>query len=108
MYVLEGIDLSGNMLAEAMKNAYSKLTKQDITEYLSNADLNFDYFVATDVFIYIGNLSNIFRLIRCRNQKVASLFFRLSILMVTVFFSKKQGDIHIQQNISRPSQNFQL
>jgi len=66
---IEGIDLSGKMLDEAKKkDIYSKLVKQDILAYLSNASLNFDYFVATDVFVYIGDLSDIFRLIKSRNK----------------------------------------
>ena len=43
---LEGIDLSEKMLYQAMKkDIYNKLIKEDILNYLSNASLNFDYFV---------------------------------------------------------------
>ena len=80
------------MLAEAKtKNAYSKLIKQDITDYLSNADLNFDYFVATDVFIYIGNLSNVFRLIRYRNQKSGKFVFSTEHFDGDGFFLEETG-----------------
>ena len=89
---LEGIDLSGNMLAEAKKkSAYSKLIKQDITDYLSNADLNFDYFVATDVFIYIGNLSDVFRLIKYRNQKGGKFVFSTEHFDGDGFFLEETG-----------------
>ena len=55
---LEGIDLSKNMLEIAKsRNVYDKLDHVDIVEYLSNAMLDFDYFIATDVFIYVGDLS---------------------------------------------------
>ena len=57
------------------KNVYDKLTKQDIETYLSNASLNFDYFVSKDVFVYIGDLSEIFRLIKSLNQKNGKLVF---------------------------------
>ena len=64
------------MLSEAKKkNIYSKLVKQDILTYLSNAVLHFDYFVATDVFIYVGDLSDVFRLIKSRNKTGGKLAF---------------------------------
>ena len=67
---LEGIDLSEKMLREAKKkNIYNKLIREDIIVYLSKANLNFDYFVFVDVFIYIGELSEILRLIKNRNKK---------------------------------------
>ena len=37
--------------------------------------LDFDYFIACDVFVYIGDLSEIFRLIKSRNSKACSLVF---------------------------------
>ena len=41
---LEGVDLSAKMLAEARKKGvYNNLIKQDITDYLLNESLNFDY-----------------------------------------------------------------
>ena len=73
---LEGIDLSRKMLDEAKeKNVYNKLIKQDIVDYLSNAIFNFDYFILTDVFIYIGDLSDVFRLIKSRNKTGGKLAF---------------------------------
>ena len=73
---LEGIDLSEKMLREAKgKNIYDKLIKEDIVDYLSNSSLNFDYFVAIDVFIYIGDLSDVFRLIKSRNKTGGKLAF---------------------------------
>ena len=70
---LEGIDLSKKMLSIAkQKNIYDKLTQIDIVEYLSTMPLNFDYYIALDVFIYVGELTEIFRLIKSRNKK--SLF----------------------------------
>ena len=57
------------------KNVYVKLIKQDTEVYLSNASLSFDYFVSTDVFVYIGDLFEIFRLIKSSNQKIGKLVF---------------------------------
>jgi predicted TPR repeat methyltransferase len=73
---LEGIDLSEKMLDKAKgKNIYNKLIKHDIIGYLSNASLNFDYFISTDVFVYIGDLSDVFRLIKSRNRTGGKLAF---------------------------------
>ena len=73
---LEGIDLSNRMLEQArVKNVYDKLSHFDIIGYLSNEELNFDYFISTDVFVYVGNLSEMFRLIKSRNKRHGKLTF---------------------------------
>ena len=73
---LEGIDLSNQMLSQArIKNVYDKLSHIDIIEYLSNVELDFDYFISTDVFVYVGDLSEVFRLIKSRNKKPGKLVF---------------------------------
>jgi len=73
---LEGIDLSKFMLEKArFKKVYDKLGHTDITEYLSAADLDFDYYVSTDVFVYVGDLTEIFRLIKGRNKRSGKLVF---------------------------------
>ena len=73
---LEGIDLSNNMLKiAAKKNIYDELTQFELKEYLSNMPLDFDCFIALDVFIYVGELSEIFRLIKSRNNKAGRLIF---------------------------------
>ena len=73
---LEGLDLSQKMLDEAKKkNIYDELIKQDILGYLANENLNFDYFIATDVFVYIGDLTDVFHLIKSRNKTGGKLVF---------------------------------
>ena len=73
---LEGIDLSINMLEIAsQKNIYDKLCQFDITEYLSSMLLEFDYYIALDVFIYIGDISEIFRLIKSRTNNSGRFVF---------------------------------
>ena len=42
---------------------------------MSSAHLNFDYFISTDVFVYVGELSEVFRLIKSRNKKPGKLVF---------------------------------
>ena len=73
---LEGIDLSSKMLELAkQKNVYDKLSHLDIVEYLSSKSLDFDYYIALDVFIYVGELTEIFRLIKSRAKHPGHLVF---------------------------------
>ncbi|MDC1384029.1 tetratricopeptide repeat protein [Candidatus Puniceispirillum sp.] len=89
---LEGIDLSEKMLDEAnKKDIYNKVIKGDILSYLSNASLNFDYFVSTDVFVYIGDLSDIFRLIKTRNKPGGKLAFSTEDYDGDGFFLEQSG-----------------
>ena len=50
------------------KNIYAKLTHGDILDYLLKEDLDFDYFISTDTFVYLGDLSDVFRLLKSRNK----------------------------------------
>jgi len=89
---LEGVDLSAKMLDKAKgKSIYNKLVKQEIVDYLSNASLNFDYFVSTDVFIYIGDLSDVFRLIKSRNETGGKLAFSTEDYDGDDFFLEQSG-----------------
>ena len=73
---LEGIDLSSEMLKQAYsKEIYDRLTQGDIVEFLKSAELDFNYYFAADVFIYIGNLFEIFALIKNRNKEGGKLIF---------------------------------
>jgi predicted TPR repeat methyltransferase len=73
---LEGVDLSQKMLEQAKKkDIYNELIKHDILGYLASANLDFDYFVATDVFVYIGDLTEVFHLVKSRNKKSGKLAF---------------------------------
>ena len=73
---LEGVDLSSKMLELAkQKNVYDKLSHSDIVEYLSSRPLSFHYYIALDVFIYVGELTEIFRLIKSKNKQPGHLVF---------------------------------
>ena len=73
---LEGIDLSNSMIKQAKsKSVYDKLEHSEIIEYLSCQELNFDYFISADVFVYVGNLTEVFRLIKSRNKRNGKLVF---------------------------------
>ena len=89
---LKGLDLSQKMLDEAEKKSiYDELFKQDILGYLASADLNFDYFIATDVFVYIGDLSDVFYLIKSRNKTSGKLVFSTENCDGDSFFLEQSG-----------------
>jgi predicted TPR repeat methyltransferase len=89
---LVGIDLSEKMLKKAEeKNVYDKLVKEDIVAYLSNESLIFDYFILMDVFIYIGDLSDVFRLIKSGNKAGGKLAFSIENYEGDGFFLEKTG-----------------
>jgi predicted TPR repeat methyltransferase len=59
--ILDGVDLSRNMLSHAtQKGCYSSLYSDSITHHLSTTADTYDFFLATDVFIYVGDLLEIF------------------------------------------------
>jgi len=89
---LEGIDLSNAMLNQAReKGVYDRLVQKDIIDYLTTKDLNFDYFISTDVFIYVGDLSKIFHLIKSRNKKNGKLAFSIENNGINDFMLEKTG-----------------
>ena len=89
---IEGIDLSARMLEKARKkNVYDRLTNRDIVDYLSTENLNFDYFISTDVFIYVGDLCDVFRLIKSRNSSGGKLVFSTEHTDKHGFFLQKTG-----------------
>ena len=89
---LEGIDLSKSMLEKASaKNIYDKLQHKDIVEYLSIENLDFNYFISSDVFIYVGELSEIFKLIKSRNKSKGKFIFSTEHTDRDGFFLEKSG-----------------
>ena len=105
---LEGLDLSQKMLDEAKeKRIYDELIKQDILGYLANADLNFDYFIATDVFVYVGDLSDVFHLIKSRNKTGGKLVFSTEHYHGDGFLLQQSGRYsHSKTYIERLSEKF--
>ena len=73
------------------KGIYDDLIKQDILGYLASADLNFDYFIATDVFVYVGDLSDVFHLIKSRNKNSGKLVFSTEHFDGADFFLEQSG-----------------
>jgi len=58
---LTGLDLSQKMVDQARaKGLYDELVKEDVCQYLDSSQHQYDLFIATDVFIYIGELTDVF------------------------------------------------
>ncbi|MDR2551010.1 MAG: tetratricopeptide repeat protein [Desulfobulbus sp.] len=58
---LDGVDLSAKMLAQAVqKGCYARLHHDSILHHLADTEASYDFFLATDVFIYVGELEPIF------------------------------------------------
>jgi predicted TPR repeat methyltransferase len=63
--ILDGVDISRAMLEQARQlGIYRELIHADIGSYLASTDTGADLVVAADVFIYVGDLTDIFRSIR--------------------------------------------
>lgn len=89
---LEGIDLSQSMLDLALsKNVYDKLSKCEIIEYLNHKNLEFDYFIAADVFVYFGDLSEVFEIIKSKSKHTAKLIFTTEHSVGPDYFLQKTG-----------------
>ena len=64
---LTGVDLSAQMLEKARAlGVYDRLQQADVVEFLAGSDEHFDAVVAADVFVYVGALEEVFRLLAAR------------------------------------------
>ena len=73
---LTGIDLSTNMVAKARElEVYDHLIVGDIVDTLNSSTEKYDLFIALDVFIYVGELTTIFKTVRdCCNKNAFFIF----------------------------------
>ena len=61
--ILDGVDISKKMLEKAnTKKIYNRLFHNDIEQHLSKTRLDYDLYIAADVFIYIGDLDPVFKI----------------------------------------------
>lgn len=90
--IFHGVDLSPNMLLRAAdKNCYAALYQDSIRHYLQTAIETYDFFLATDVFIYVGALGDIFTTIRAIARPQALFCFSTETLESTGYRLQKTG-----------------
>ena len=71
---LHGVDLSPRMIEESgKKNVYDRLEVANIRDFLSAPGTRYDLFIATDVFIYMGALEDIFAAV-CKRAEGNAVF----------------------------------
>jgi predicted TPR repeat methyltransferase len=88
---LIGLDLSSKMLEVAgKKGLYESLHETDICSFLREGKAPFDLFLAADVFVYIGDLSEIFNLVKKR-AAVGGIFLFSTELAAQGFCLKPMG-----------------
>lgn len=62
---LDGVDLSGKMIEQAgAKQFYRKLYVDNIMNFHGSSDKSYDFYLAADVFAYVGDLAETFALLR--------------------------------------------
>ena len=89
---LTGIDLSGSMLRVARAhNIYSEVFQSDIVEFLDKHEWTYDLFLATDVFVYIGALEQVFKAISKRAVAQACLLFSIELTNEVSFTLRPSG-----------------
>ena len=65
MAAIDGVDVASGMLEQARKlGVYRELIHADLGEFLAATAMRPDLIVAADVFIYVGELTAIFRSLR--------------------------------------------
>jgi len=89
---LDGVDLSANMLVQAAeKDCYTSLHQDSISHYLQTTTETYDFFLATDVFIYVGALDGIFTALRAVARPEAVFCFSTENLDSTGYQLQKTG-----------------
>lgn len=74
--VLDGVDLSPRMIELAgEKSIYTTLVSGNIDEFLESSVEQYEFFLAADVFAYLGDLENTFHLLARRGVQGALLCF---------------------------------
>ncbi len=80
--ILDGVDLSPNMLAQAArKGCYTVLHADSILHHLAATRETYDLFLATDVFIYVGDLEELFHAARAIARPDALFCFSTELLL---------------------------
>ena len=94
-----GVDLSNNMLDIAKKKKiYDELLTGDICNILEKSTKKYNLFIVADVFIYIGELQDVFSQIKNRSEEGAAIIFSTEHL--------EDGDYRLVKQRYRHSKNY--
>ena len=84
-----------------------RFLNQRYHEYNYSKNLNFDCFIATDVFIYVGDLFDVFKFIKSRNKCSGKLIFSTEHTKKDGYHLEKSGRFsHSKSYISNLSDKF--
>jgi predicted TPR repeat methyltransferase len=62
---IDGVDLSGSMIAKARaRGVYARLAQADVAQHLQAVHRRYDLVLAADVFIYVGDLAQVYAGVR--------------------------------------------
>lgn len=79
IFGLHGVDISAKMIDEARKKKlYNKLFVEEIVSFLSSKKDEYDLIVSTDVFIYFGDLEELFLCLKSALKKDGRVIFTVS------------------------------
>ena len=94
-----GVDLSNNMLDIAKKKKiYDELLTGDICNILKKSTKKYNLFIIADVFVYIGELQDVFSQIKNRSEEGAIVIFSTEHL--------EEGDYRLVKQRYRHSKNY--
>ena len=80
---------------------YNKLIHSDILKILYSSELNYDCFIAADVFIYMGDVKELFKLIKLRHDSGGLLIFSTELAGKSDFRLEKSGRYSHSDNYIR-------
>jgi predicted TPR repeat methyltransferase/TolA-binding protein len=85
-----GVDLSQKMLSKARdRKLYNALFAQDIVEFMWQCEQTFDYVVAADVLIYLGDVAPLFKAAR-------AVLAQKGILLISIEREEQGGDYNLK------------
>ncbi len=71
-----GIDLSPKMINIAReRKIYDELAIEDVCQFIESSNHRYDLFIATDVFIYVGDLAHLFQMVSTHSLPGAHFLF---------------------------------
>lgn len=89
---LTGVDLSPNMLAvAAAKNLFDELVTQELTAFLQEKNQQYDLILAGDVLVYLGDIANLFRLVKKALRPEGIFIFNAEICDESLFKMNQSG-----------------